>query len=87
MAWKWNFTAPWQDAQDEDFKNEYIAQSQQLDNFFANNPAIPQNMAEISRRFGYLPKDVQVAGALSGLTADSPEFTAIVDRYLKKETT
>ena len=87
MAWQWNFSAPWEDGQDEDFRNESLAQSEQLNNFFANNPAIPQNMAEISRRFGYLPKDVQVAGALSGLTADSPEFTAIVERFMKKEST
>ena len=85
MAWQWNFSAPWEDGQDEDFRNETLAQSEQLNNFFANNPAIPQNMAEISRRFGYLPKDVQVAGALSGLTADSPEFTAIVERFMEKE--
>lgn len=85
MAWQWNFSAPWEDGQDEDFRNESLAQSEQLNNFFANNPAIPQNMAEISRRFGYLPKDVQVAGALSGLTADSPEFTAIVERFMEKE--
>jgi hypothetical protein len=86
MAWTWNFSAPWEDDQGEDFKKETLAQSEQLNNFFINNPSVPQNMAEISRRFGFLPKDVQVAGALSGLTADSPEFTAIVDRFLEKET-
>jgi len=86
MAWTWNFSAPWEDDQGEDFKKESLAQSEQLNNFFINNPSVPQNMAEISRRFGFLPKDVQVAGALSGLTADSPEFTAIVDRFLEKET-
>jgi hypothetical protein len=87
MAWQWNFSAPWDDAQGEDYKKELLGQAAQMDSFFQNNPGVTQNMAEISRRFGYLPKDVQVAGALSGLTADSPEFTAIVERFLEKETT
>ena len=32
-------------------------------------------MSNISKNFGFLPKDVQVAGAMMGLTQDSPEFT------------
>lgn len=85
-AFRWNWVAPWQEDQDEIYKNELLGQAEQIDNFFANNPSIPYNMSEISKTYGFLPKDVQVAGALMGLTKDSPEFTSIVERFLEKET-
>ena len=67
-AFRWNWVAPWQEDQDEIYKNELLGQAEQIDNFFANNPSIPYNMSEISKTYGFLPKDVQVAGALMGLT-------------------
>jgi len=86
MAYRWNFTAPWEDDQNDDYRNELLGQAAQIDNFFANNPQIPYNMQGISQNFGFLPKDVQVAGAMIGLTKDSPEFQSIVERFLEKET-
>ena len=76
MAYRWNFTAPWEDDQNDDYRNELLGQAAQIDNFFANNPQIPYNMQGISQNFGFLPKDVQVAGAMIGLTKDSALFNA-----------
>ena len=86
MAYRWHFTAPWEDDQNDDYRNELLGQAAQIDNFFANNPQIPYNMQGISQNFGFLPKDVQVAGAMIGLTKDSPEFQSIIERFLEKET-
>ena len=86
MAYRWTFDAPWEDNDNQDWKEEYLAQAAQMEEFFRQNQNIPQNMENISKTFGFLPKDVQVAGAMMGLTAESPEFTALVDKFMEKET-
>ena len=86
MGYTWTFDAPWEDNDNQDWKEAYLAQAAQVEEYFRQNPQIPQNMSNISKNFGFLPKDVQVAGALMGLTAESPEFTALIDKFMEKET-
>ena len=85
-GYRWQFDAPWEDNDNQDWKEEYLAQAAQMEEYFRQNPQIPQNMSNISKNFGFLPKDVQVAGAMMGLTQDSPEFQSIIDRFMNKET-
>ena len=86
MAYRWQFDAPWDDNDNQDWKEEYLAQAAQMEEYFRQNPQIPQNMSNISKTFGFLPKDVQVAGAMIGLTQDNPEWTSLVDKFMNKET-
>ena len=73
-GYRWQFDAPWEDNDNQDWKEEYLAQAAQMEEYFRQNPQIPQIMSNISKNFGFLPKDVQVAGEMMGLTQDSPEF-------------
>ena len=84
MAWEWGFTSPYQDALDTEFVRQRKQQAQELRNYFANNQ-VAQNLVGIAKKYGFLPTDVQVAGAMVGLTKDSPEFTSIINSYLDKE--
>ena len=56
MAYRWNFTAPWEADQNDDYRNELLGQAAQIDNFFANNPQIPYNMQGISKNFVFYLK-------------------------------
>ncbi len=69
---------------DTEFVRQRKQQAQELRNYFANNE-VAQNLVGIANEYGFLPTDVQVAGAMVGLTKDSPEFTSIVNSYLDKE--
>ena len=84
MAWEWGFTSPYQDALDTEFVRQRKQQAQELRNYFSTNQ-VAQNLVGIANEYGFLPTDVQVAGAMVGLTKDSPEFTSIVNSYLDKE--
>ena len=84
MAWEWSFPSPYQDALDSEFVKQRKNQAQELRNYFSQND-IAQNLIGISQEYGFLPTDVQVAGAMVGLTKDSPEFTSIVNSYMEKE--
>ena len=49
MAYRWQFDAPWDDNDNQDWKEEYLAQAAQMEEYFRQNPQIPQNMSNISK--------------------------------------
>ena len=84
---RWWWQSPVQDEIEENEQNARIEQAKVVQDMINSAPQVATNLKSLVDEHFYLPKDVLVGASLMNLTADSPEISTIVQRWLDVEKT